>query len=141
MYVRIAFRPGRPEASPRNRTFAANASASGFGESDPGTQIHPAVAPEPGDLIVMKKRISAFTGSDLEVLLRSMQIDHLVLSGISTSGVVLSTFRQAADLDYQLSVLSDGCADGDDEVHRVLLEKVYPRHASVGTVDEWIATI
>ena len=70
-----------------------------------------------------------------------MHIEHLVLTGISTSGVVLSTFRQAADLDYELSVLSDGCADSDDEVHRVLLEKIYPRYATVTTVDEWIATL
>jgi nicotinamidase-related amidase len=141
IYVRVAFRPGHPEASPRNRSFAAAASAGGLGEQDPETQIHSAVAPEPGDIVVVKKRVSAFTGSDLEVVLRSLGINQLVLTGISTSGVVLSTLRQAADLDYQASVLSDGCADLDPEVHRVLTEKVYPRQATVLTVDEWIATI
>ena len=51
---------------------------------------------------------------------------------------MLSTIRQPADLDYALTVLSDGCADGDDEVHRVLCEKVFPRQAQVQTVQQWI---
>jgi nicotinamidase-related amidase len=51
---------------------------------------------------------------------------------------VLSTLRQAADLDFGLTVLEDGCADADPEVHRVLMEKVFPRQASVRTAAEWI---
>ena len=86
-----------------------------------------------------KLRVSAFAGSDLEVLLRAGKTEHLVLAGIATSGVVLSTLRQAADLDYQLTVLSDGCLDGDAEVHRVLLEKVFPRQSAVVTIADWIA--
>ena len=60
-----------------------------------------------------------------------------MLSGISTSGCVLSTLRQAADLDFSLTVLSDGCID-DAEVHRVLCEKVFPSQADVLTIDAWI---
>jgi nicotinamidase-related amidase len=88
--------------------------------------------------VVVKKRVSAFAGSDLEVLLRAAEVDTLALAGIATSGVVLSTLRQAADLDYRLTVLADGCLDGDDEVHRVLTEKVFPRQAEVTTVEEWV---
>lgn len=90
---------------------------------------------------MLKKRVSAFTGSDLDVVLRSLDVDALVLSGIATSGVVLSTLRQAADLDYGLAVLRDGCVDGDDEVHRVLLDKVFPRQAAVLTTEEWVSTL
>jgi len=57
------------------------------------------------------------------------------------SGVVLSTLRQAADLDYRLTVLADACADNDPEVHRVPLEKVFPRQAVVTTSDDWAATL
>ena len=88
--------------------------------------------------MVVKKRVSAFAGSDLDVVLRSLGVTHLVLCGIATSGVVLSTLRQAADLDFALTVLRDGCADRDPEVHRVLLEKVFPRQADVVTTDEWL---
>jgi nicotinamidase-related amidase len=81
--------------------------------------------------------VSAFTGSDLEVMLRSFEIKHLVLCGISTSGVVLSTVREAADKDYRITVLSDCCADRDEEVHRVLTTKIFPRQAEVITLEEW----
>lgn len=138
IYVRVAFRPDAPEISMRNRSFAALAGSGGMGVDDEATQIHPSLAPQEGDIVVIKKRVSAFAGSDLEVVLRSRQIDALVLTGISTSGVVLSTIRQAADLDYELTVLADACADLDPEVHRVLLEKVFPRQATVVDTEAWV---
>jgi nicotinamidase-related amidase len=122
VYVAIGFRPGHPEISARNRTFSALAAAGGSPRAD---------------LVVTKRRVSAFTGSDLDVLLRGLGAGTLILTGIATSGVVLSTLRQAADLDYQLIVLADACLDADPEVHRVLTEKVFPRQAEVTTVAQW----
>jgi nicotinamidase-related amidase len=139
IYVVIGFRPGHPEVSPRNKTFVAIAGTGRFSQDDPGARIHQAVAPAPGDVIVTKRRVSAFAGSDLDVVLRAGDIEHLVLTGIATSGVVLSTVRQAADLDCQLTVPADGCLDADPEVHRVLTEKVFPRQAEVTTVADWSA--
>ena len=110
-------------------------------DSEESFRIPPPFTPIPGELIITKKRVSAFTGSDLEVVLRSLDIKHLILSGISTSGVVLSTLREAAEKDYKLTVISDFCADREDEVHRVLTTKIYPRQASVFTTGEWCANI
>jgi nicotinamidase-related amidase len=141
VYVVVGFRPGHPEVSPRNKTFTALASGSAFTGADPAARIHPAIAPGPGDLVVTKRRVSAFAGSDLDVLLRGLDAGTLVLSGIATSGVVLSTLRQAADLDYGLTVLSDCCLDADQEVHKVLTEKVFPRQADVMTVAEWTSLL
>jgi nicotinamidase-related amidase len=137
VYVRVAFRPGNPEVSANNRVFAT-LSDTAFAEDAPATQFDPAAAPQAGDIVVTKKRVSAFAGSDLDMVLRAQNITDLVLTGIATSGVVLSTLRQAADLDYRLTVLADCCADGDPEVHRVLLERVFPRQADVVSADEWI---
>jgi nicotinamidase-related amidase len=97
----------------------------------------PAITPIDADVVVTKRRISAFSGSDLEVILRAKGIRHLVLAGIATSGVVLSTIRQAADKDYELTVLSDLCLDFDEEVHSMLIGKVFPRQAAVMTSEEW----
>ncbi|HEY5265994.1 MAG TPA: isochorismatase family cysteine hydrolase [Acidimicrobiales bacterium] len=138
IYVQVAFRPGAPEISGRNRIFSVIASSGSMSLSDAATQIHPAVAPQSDDIVVTKKRVSAFTGSDLEVVLRSLDVESLVLTGIATSGVVLSTLRQAADLDYEVTVLRDACADADAEVHRVLLDKVFPRQATILDVNEWL---
>jgi nicotinamidase-related amidase len=140
-YVTIAFRPGYPEVSDRNKSFAAIADRGWFTDGDPGTRIPDAIAPAPGEAVVTKRRVSAFTGSDLDVLLRARRIDHLVLAGIATSGVVPSTLRHAADLDYRLTVLADGCLDADPEVHQVLLGKLFPRQADVIGVAEWAASL
>ena len=141
IHVAVAFRPGHPEISERNKTFSAITGTGRFTDGDPGMQIPAVVAPAPGEVTVIKRRVSAFTGSDLEVLLRARGIGHLVLAGIATSGVVLSTLRQAADLDYRLTVLADGCLDADPEVHQVLLGKVFPRQAEVTGVAEWAASL
>jgi nicotinamidase-related amidase len=141
IYVVVGFRDDYAEVSPNNRSFSAIAQTRAFADTDTSRDVHPGIAPQPGDIVVIKKRVSAFAGSDLDMVLRAQQIDHLVLSGISTSGVVLSTIRQAADLDFRLTVLSDGCADGDAEVHRVLTEKVFARQGDVVTIDEWIASL
>ena len=143
MFVRVAFRPGYPEIAETNATFSAAVSGAGdaFHQDHPATQVHAALEPAPGEPIVLKRRVSAFTGSDLDVLLRGAGADSIVLAGIATSGVVLSTLRQAADLDYRITVLSDACADSDPEVHRVLMEKVFPRQAVVCSTQEWIETL
>ena len=139
IYVVVGFRPGFPEISPNNKSFSAikqQQAATMFSR-----EIHPAIAPQPTDIVVTKRRVSAFTGSDLELVLRAQSISHLVLCGIATSGVVLSTLREAADKDYRLTVLSDCCVDGDEEVQRVLLSKIFPRQAEVIQAEAWRARI
>jgi nicotinamidase-related amidase len=73
------------------------------------------------------------------LVLRAQDITHLVLCGIATSGVVLSTLREAADKDYLLTVLADCCVDSDEDVQRVLLSKVFPRQADVVEAAAWAA--
>ena len=68
--------------------------------------------------------------------LRERDIDTLILAGISTSGVVLSTVRDAHDRDYRVVVLADATADPDAEVHAFLTERIFPRQADVITVAE-----
>jgi nicotinamidase-related amidase len=143
MFVRVAFRSGYPEIAESNTTFSAVSAQAGdaYTQDHPATQVHASLAPQDGEPVVLKRRVSAFSGSDLDVLLRGAQADTLIMAGIATSGVVLSTLRQAADLDYRITVLADACADADEEVHRVLTQKVFPRQALVTTTDEWIAEL
>jgi nicotinamidase-related amidase len=140
IFVRVGFRPGLPEASKNNKNLMAMKERFTAMNMDDFMKFESPLIPLPEDLSVIKRRLSAFTGSDLEVILRAKNIHHIVLTGLSTSGVVLSTLREAADKDYRITVLSDGCADIDAEVHRVLTTKVFPRQADVHTVDEWIAS-
>jgi nicotinamidase-related amidase len=135
IFVGVGFREGYPEVSARNQSFATIRTTGAFLSSAAGSEIHPAVAPAQGEVVVTKHRVSAFAGTDLDMILRANDVDTLVLAGIATSGVVLSTTRHAADADYRLVIVRDCCADADEEVHRVLTEKIFPRQATVMTAE------
>jgi nicotinamidase-related amidase len=131
IYVVLGFRPGYPEVAAANAVFGPIKDSGRFLPGSAGVEIHPALSPEPGEAVVTKHRVSAFVGTDLEMILRANRIETLVLCGVATSGIVLSTVRYAADVDYRVIVASDCCADRDEEVHRVLTETVFPRQARV----------
>ena len=136
IHVAFCIRSGSPEVHPNNRLLSGpRISRSIPMPTDP--QFHPRVAPNPNEVIVTRARVSAFHGSDLEVILRAGGIRHLVMCGLATTGVVLSTVCEAADKDYELTVLADGCASSDEELQRVLIEKLFPRYAKVMTVEAW----
>jgi nicotinamidase-related amidase len=138
IYAVVGFRPNLPEFNPRSKGLRALRDA---GITDALVNPVPVLTPAETDVVVMRSRVSAFSGSDLETILRAKNINHLVLTGLSTSGVVLSTLRAAVDKDFVLTVLSDLCADRDEEVHRVLTEKVFPRHADVMSSEAWLGTL
>jgi nicotinamidase-related amidase len=135
--VRVAFSPGHPEVSARNKSFSALRSSMAMIAGDPASEPVARLLRGKGEVVVTKKRVSAFAGSDLELVLRSHDVTTLVLAGIATSGVVLSTVREGADRDYRLIVLEDLCLDADEEVHRVLTQKVFVRQADVIQSADW----
>jgi nicotinamidase-related amidase len=138
--VQVGFRPGLPEVSSHNKLFGAIKSSKPRQEFFQGSSgaIHPTLGPEPADIILTKCRVSAFVGTDLEVLLRANEIQTIVLFGIATSGVVLSTLLQASDADYRLVVIADCCADRDMELHVALLERLFPTRAEVITANDFV---
>jgi nicotinamidase-related amidase len=139
VHVKVGFRPSVPEANPRNRFLSAVKASPRHQEFFQGESgaIHPALTPAAGDLVVTKSRISAFAGTDLDLLLRARGIDTLILFGVATSGVVLSTFLVAVDSDYEVLVIKDCCADLEAELHEILLEKHFPRFGTVVSASEF----
>ncbi|KAI1365658.1 Isochorismatase-like protein [Xylaria arbuscula] len=140
--VTTSFRPSYADASPRN-PMTANVKAAGlFKDTDEDVQLHPAIAEAAAnDIHIKKRRVSALYGTDLDIVLRSSGVEKIVVAGLATSGAVLSTVRQAFDMDYQITVLADLCADGDAQVHEALLGKVLSKQASVMNADEWVASL
>jgi len=130
-YIVVNFRPGFPEISDFNKTFSSRKTSGQSPVLDPLALIHPTVTPRQDEPVIVKHRVNAFFGTDLDMILRSHGVDTLILMGHATSGVILSTVRYAADADYQLIVIEDGCADRDPEVHTLLMEKVFPRQTTV----------
>ena len=137
IYVVVGFRKGAPEVSLSNKSFGAGKERFKSMDMEQFMKVHPDLAPHEGDVTVTKRRVSAFTGSDLEVILRAYGTQHLVLTGIATGGVVLSTLIEAADKDYRMTVVEDCCADGDEEVHRVLTTKIFSKRATIATLEDW----
>ncbi|MEV6126430.1 isochorismatase family cysteine hydrolase [Streptomyces violaceusniger] len=129
-YVRVAFTEDDWAKVPAtNKTFSALAAARMMHHEDDATQIDGRIAPEDGDIVVRKIRFGSVSTTDLHEQLHNRGIDTLILSGISTGGVVLSTLIDAADRDYRVFVLTDGVADPDPEVNRVLVNEVFPSRA------------
>jgi nicotinamidase-related amidase len=146
-YVRVAFTDDEIAAMPEHSAMAAAVSRGGASRGAamhadaPETQVHERLAPRPGDVVVRKRRVGAFSTTDLHEQLQALGVETIVLAGISTSGVVLSTVRDGADRDYRLVVLSDASADPDPEVHDFLTTRVFPRQAAVVTTDEFLAAL
>ena len=140
IHVQVGFRPNFPEMNARNLLISAIQSSPQRLQLFQGANaaIHPALAPVQHEVVVTKHRVSAFAGTDLEMILRAKDIDTLVLFGISTSGVVLSTLLHAADADYRLVVIKDCCADRDPDVHACLTEKIFPRQATVLSSNDFL---
>jgi nicotinamidase-related amidase len=87
--------------------------------------------PQRDEIVVRKTRFGSFSTTSLSPRLREGRIESLILAGITTSGVVLSTVRDAADQDFQVYVLADACADSNLQVHSLLIETVFPHQAYV----------
>jgi len=140
MHVKVGFRPGFPEVSPKNVLFQVVRSDPQRQKlfSGPAAQIHPAVAPVGDEVVITKHRVSAFCGTDLEMILRAQEIDTLVLLGIATSGVVLSTLVEAFDRDFRVVVVGDCCADTDPDLHAALVEKLFAKRGTVVDSAEFI---
>jgi nicotinamidase-related amidase len=142
--VRVAFTDAEMDSIPASSQFAAMVTPERreflYADS-PATAIDERITPEEGDIVVRKTRVGAFSTTDLHEQLQAANVDTLVIAGLSTSGVVLSTVRDGADRDYRLIVLADACADPGPGVHEFLTEKVFPRQARVIRTGELAALL
>lgn len=137
VFVHIAFRANRTDLPPGNALYASFFDAGdSFHEGTPGTTI--ALPTMPEDVVVTKRRASAFAGTDLDRVLRAHAVDAIAIAGVATSAMVAATFYDAADRDYRVTVLRDGCADSDPATHDFFMDKVFPgRGAEVVACADW----
>jgi nicotinamidase-related amidase len=143
IHIQVGFRKGLPEVSARNSLFAAVKNSEQYQKLFMGEAgaIHPALTPHDDDTVIVKHRISAFTGTDLDMILRANEIHTLVLFGIATSGVVLSTLCAAVDLDYRAVVIKDCCVDQDAELNDVLINNYFTKRSEVVSADDFISRL
>ncbi|MFG1819312.1 cysteine hydrolase family protein [Kribbella sp. NPDC049174] len=137
VFVRFAFRANGADVPPDSallRTFYEAGDA--FHEGSAGTALDLPVADE--DVVVLKRRASAFAGTDLDLVLRAAGVNSLAIAGVATSAMVAATCYDAADRGYQVTVLRDACADGDQAMHDFFMDAVFPsRGFEVVTCTGW----
>jgi len=93
------------------------------------------------DVVVLKRRASAFAGTDLDLVLRAHAVEDIAVAGVATSAMVAATCYDAADRGYRITVLRDGCADSDPTVHELFMDKVFPgRGHDVVSCSKWLAS-
>jgi biuret amidohydrolase len=115
--VKVAFAPGYVN-QPKNSPFFGGAQKAGALElGTKGTEFHPDLDADLADVIVVKPRVSAFYGTDLESVLRPNKIERLILAGVSTAWAVQATARDAHDRDYEVIIAEDACAAASEEEH------------------------
>lgn len=123
-FTLVPGRDGAPFISPhlaRLRPFLTK------GDFSPAAWGHALVdALSPSDMQVEKVAYSAFYMSRLEWVLGRAGIKRLLVAGIVTNGGVASTVRDAAVRDFDVTVLTDGCAAFDEQTHRIALEALRP---------------
>lgn len=116
-FVRIGFSPDYRECPPSSPIFSGARKNNILKLGARGTEVHPSLAPQDGDFDIVKHRVSPFYGTSLEPILSANGIERLVLSGVSTNGVVHSGARDGHDRDYECIILEDCCAGASAEEH------------------------
>ncbi len=116
-FVRVGFSEGYPECPPNSPVFSAAPQHGLFKLNGWGTEIHPALEQRPGDIQVVKHRVSPFYSTTLEAQLRARNVTRIYCSGVSTQAVVQATVRDAHDRDYEVILLEDACAAHSAQEH------------------------
>lgn len=101
-----------------------------------GAEFVDELAPKPGELEIRKHRYSAFTATNLDLLLRARDIRTIVVTGVSTNVCVETTFRAGFELGYAVVVPLDGCASWNEDLHEAALANVRHRFGVTPSVDE-----
>lgn len=123
-YVRVGFSQDYRECPATSRLFQGAKKAGLFKLGTWGTEVHPALKPQQGDYDIVKHRVSPFYATSLEAILGANGIRRIYISGVSTSGAVLSAAKEGHDRDYEIIVLEDCCCALTEAQHLAVIEQM-----------------
>jgi gluconolactonase len=141
IHVRVAWRPGHPELNRDVPFWAGVIQGDALVESTWGAEFLPALAPATDEVVIVKRGVSAFNGTELGPYLAFKGIKTLVLAGVVTNWVIEGTTRDAADLGYTLVVLEDCCASFSEEMHRFSVQNILGALATLTTAEAFAAAL
>ena len=123
-FVRVGFSPDYRECPPDSPIFSGARKNGIFKLGTWGTEVHPDLGKQPGDFDIVKHRVSPFYATSLDVILRANGIQRLYVSGVSSSGAVLSAAKDGHDRGYDVFVLDDCCCALTEEQHQAVIDQV-----------------
>lgn len=141
VHVTASVRPDYLDMPRSNELWRALRASKKLIAGTPGAEIHPLVAPRPGELVINKTCVDPFLSTNLGPVLINFDVNTLVVCGLWTNYVVEATTRHAADIGYHVVVVEDCCASNDEENHRFAMERILPTLATVATLDEVLAAL
>lgn len=113
IYPAHVHRPGGADMGIHRELYPPVAAGEALVDGQRGGEIHAEIAPQPGELVIKKHRYNSFYATDLEIVLRGLGVDTLVLTGMTTECCVLGTARGALECGFRSVVLADACASCD----------------------------
>lgn len=121
VYVKVAFRPGMAGIPQNAPLWQGAAQAEALVEGTWGAEIHDDMKPQPGEIVVVKRRVSAFYHTDLQLVLAQLNVTTLIICGVATNYTVEGTARDAADSGYEVIIAEDCCSTLTEEAHQASL--------------------
>ncbi|RCS25529.1 cysteine hydrolase [Phyllobacterium salinisoli] len=133
--VKVGFAPGYTDQPKHSPLFGRVDELGALALGSHGTEFHPDLDAASADLVIVKPRVDAFYGTNLDAALRARRIERLVVCGVNSVWAVESTVRSAHDRDYAVFILEDACASVDEAQHRSAMERL-AAIAKIITVDD-----
>ena len=142
IHVKVEFDDTSPPMPTRGAFFQML--SSGGTTLQPGTwgaEIHEAVAPKEGDVVVQKSRISAFVGTNLKEVLDENGITDIAMIGVATPFVVEGTTWSAVDMGINCIVIEDCVCAGDEASHKAAIDTSLTYLTDICSTEEFVAAI
>jgi len=119
IHVRLGFNSHYLDCSSKSPVFSNAKNKQVLALNEWGGQFCDSLQIEPNDAKVIKHRVSAFYGTDLDLILRANGIERLILTGVATNNAVELTAREAHDRDYEVKLIEDATECASDEEKKV----------------------
>lgn len=142
IYVNVAFRPGFPEIVEKACPLLDSCKEIGaFIRGTWDAEVIDELKPLQSEIIIFNYDTSAFSHTELDIILRAGGIKHLLIAGQTTNYIIDSTTRYGTELGYKITILEDCCADYTDEMHDMAMTQILPRLATISKSTDFVAAL